>query len=212
MTFNFATGVTPTAIGKPPAELLMNRQPKTRFDLLGQKSLQGTKQQVKIFQDNSEFKPDFKPSQAVFVINFGKGAKWLLGIILKEISPRNYEVQVEDVVWKRHCTQIRPRYIPTTLIDRRKEEVLPTEIPTTTEETIPAPAQAQEPSNKPTMSTPTLKERKGKEMATEQLTESKNKSSISKDAVPEPYMKEIAPEPRYPRRERRKSDRLVIEH
>ena len=131
---------------------------------------------------------------------------------MKEISPRNYEVQVEDVVWKRHCTQIRPRYIPTTLIERRKEEVLPTEIPTTTEETIPAPAPAQEPSNKPTMTTPTLKERKGKVMTTEQLMESKNKSGISNDAVPESNMKEIAPEPRYPHRERRQPDRLVIEH
>ena len=92
---------------------------------------------------------------------------------MKEIGPRNYEVQVEDVVWKRHCTQIRPRYIPTTLIDRRKEEVLPTEIPSITEETIPAPAPAQEPINKPTMSTTTLKEGKGKEMTTEQFTESK---------------------------------------
>ena len=96
----------------------MNRQPKTRFDFLQQKSLQDTKLLVKIVQDNSEFKADFKPSQAVFVLYFGKRAKWLPGIILKEISQRNYEVQVEDVVWKRHCTQIRPRYIQTTLIDR----------------------------------------------------------------------------------------------
>ena len=61
----------------------MNRQPKTRLDLLRQKNIQDTKQQVKIFQDNSEFKADFTPSQAVFVLNFGKGAKWLPGIILK---------------------------------------------------------------------------------------------------------------------------------
>ena len=116
----------------------MNRQTKTRFDLLRQKSFQDTKQQVKIVQDNLEFKADFKPSQAVFVLIFGKGAKWLPGISLKEISPRNYEVQVEDVIWKRHCRQIRSRYIPANLIDRRKEEVLQTEIPITTEETIPA--------------------------------------------------------------------------
>jgi len=171
--FLFAYRSTPTTIGKSPAELFMKRQPKTRFDLLRQKSLQNTKQQVKIFQDNSEFKADFTPSQAVFVLNFGKGRKWLPGIILK---------------------------------------VLPTEIPTKTAENIPAPTSAREPSNKPIMSTPKLKERKGKEMTTEQLSESNNKSSISKDTIPEPYMKEIAPEPRYPRRERRKPERLVIEY
>jgi len=96
--FLFTYRATPITIGKSPAELLMNQQPKTRFNLLRQKSLQDTKQQVKILQDNSEFKADFKPSQALFVLNFGKGAKWLPGIILKEIGPRNYEVQVEDVV------------------------------------------------------------------------------------------------------------------
>eukprot|EP00794_Sanderia_malayensis_P018492 gene18492-20341_t len=183
--FLFTYRVTPTMIGKSPAELLMNRQPKTRFDFLRQKSLLDTKQQVKIFQDNSKFNTDFKLKQAVFVLNFGKGAKWLPGIILKEISPRSYEVQVEDIVWKRHCTQIRPRYIPTILIDRRKEEIhIPTEIPTTTEE-------------------------EGKEVTTEESLESENESSINKDAVPE---LSIAPEPRYPRRERRKPDRLEIEH
>ena len=85
-------------IGKSSAELFMNRQPKTIFDLLRQISFQETKQQVKIFQGNSEFKTDFKLGQAVFVLNFGKGTMWLPGIILKEISPINYEVQVEDVV------------------------------------------------------------------------------------------------------------------
>ena len=209
--FLFTYRATPATIGKSPAELLMNLQSKTRVDLLRQKSLQDTKQQVKIFQDHSEFTADFKPSQAVLVLNSDKGAKCLPGIILKEISPRNYEVQVEEVVLKRHCTHIGPKYIATTLIDRRKEEVLPTEIPIKTEETIPAPTPAQEPSNKPTMSTATMKEWKCKEMTTEQLTESKIKSSISKDAIPEPNMKEIVPEPRYPRRERRKPDSLVIE-
>lgn len=118
-------------MGKTPAELLMNRLPKTRFDLLRQKSME-MKQQVKIFQDNSDFKAEFKPNQAVFVLNFGKGAKWLPGVVLKEISPRNFEVQVEDVIWERHCTQMRTRFIPTSLIPRRKEEEFtPTEIPTT---------------------------------------------------------------------------------
>lgn len=121
-------------MGKTPAELLMNRLPKTRFDLLRQKSME-MKQQVKIFQDNSDFKAEFKPNQAVFVLNFGKGAKWLPGVVLKEISPRNFEVQVEDVIWERHCTQMRTRFIPTSLIPRRKEEEFtPTEIPRRKEE------------------------------------------------------------------------------
>ena len=65
--FLFTYRATPATIGKPPSELLMNQQPKKRYALLRQKSLQDTKQQVKVFQDNSEFKAVFTPSQAVFV-------------------------------------------------------------------------------------------------------------------------------------------------
>ncbi|XP_028517964.1 uncharacterized protein K02A2.6-like [Exaiptasia diaphana] len=92
--FLFTYRITPTIVGKK------------RFDLLRQRSME-LKQQVKIFQDNSDFEAEFKPNQAVFVMNFGKGGKWLPGVVLKEISLRNYEVQVEDFIWKRHCTQMR---------------------------------------------------------------------------------------------------------
>lgn len=100
---------TPTRVGKSPAELLMNRQPRIRFSALRAKQ---SKNEVRIFQDNVDNKPKYGQNQAVFVRNFGKGARWIPGIIIKIISPRNYEVQVGDVVWKRHEEQLRPRYIP----------------------------------------------------------------------------------------------------
>ena len=115
--FLFTYRITPTTFGKSPAEILMNRLPKSRFDLLRQKTTE-IKQQVKIFQENSNFTAEFKPNQAVFVLNFGKGVRWLPGIVLKEISNRNYEIQVNDVIWKRHCTQMRPRFIPMNLIPK----------------------------------------------------------------------------------------------
>ncbi|KAK3691651.1 hypothetical protein RRG08_044871 [Elysia crispata] len=37
---------------------------------------------------------------------------WIPGVITKTLSPRNFEVQVGDVIWKRHQDQIRPRHIP----------------------------------------------------------------------------------------------------
>lgn len=206
--FLFTYRVTPTTFGKSPAELLMNRQPKTRFNSLRQKGLQDLKQQVKIFQENSEFKAVFKPSQAVFVLNFGKGAKWLPGIVQKEISPRNYEIQVDDVIWKRHCSQIRPRYIPTFLMERRRNEIdLSAEIPTTPDEPMSTQAQVQrqEPSNQPVMSTPTSKERKGEETTTKQ-------PRASKDTVQEPNKELTVPEPRYPQRHRRQPERLIVGH
>lgn len=87
----------------------MNRQPRIRFSALRAKQ---SKNEVRIFQDNVDNKPKYGQNQAVFVRNFGKGARWIPGIIIKIISPRNYEVQVGDVVWKRHEEQLRPRYIP----------------------------------------------------------------------------------------------------
>ena len=102
---------TPTGMGKSPAELLMNRQPRIKFSALRAKQ---SKSEVKIFQDNLDNHPKYLQNQAVFVRNFGKGAKWIPGTIVKIISPRNYEVEIGDVIWKRHEEQIRPRYIPRT--------------------------------------------------------------------------------------------------
>ena len=44
----------PTALGKSPTELLMNRQPSIRFSALRAKS---SKQEVKVFQDNFDNHP-----------------------------------------------------------------------------------------------------------------------------------------------------------
>ena len=86
---------TPTALVKSPSELLMNRQPRIRFSALRAKS---SKQEVKVFQDNLDTKLQFTPYQAVFVRNFGKGAKWIPGTIVGTVSPRNFEVQVVDII------------------------------------------------------------------------------------------------------------------
>lgn len=100
---------TPTSLGKTPSELLMNRQPRLRLSALRSSH---NKQNVKIFQDNLDNKPKYTLNQPVFVRNFGKGAKWVPGTIIGTISPRSFDIQVGDVVWKRHEEQIRSRYIP----------------------------------------------------------------------------------------------------
>ncbi|CAB4041554.1 Hypothetical predicted protein, partial [Paramuricea clavata] len=100
---------TSTGLGKSPSELLMNRQPRIRLSALRAKQ---SKNEVKIFQDNLDNQPKYSQNQAVFARNFGKGARWLPGVIVKIISPRNYDVKVGDVMWKRHEEQLRPRHIP----------------------------------------------------------------------------------------------------
>ncbi|KAK3798940.1 hypothetical protein RRG08_035567 [Elysia crispata] len=107
--FFFTNRTTPNASDRSPAELLMNRQPRIRYAAL--KASQ-TQQQVKTFEKNLDKNPNFETGQAVFALNFGKGSKWIPGVITKTLSPRNFEVQVGDVIWKRHQDQIRPRHIP----------------------------------------------------------------------------------------------------
>ena len=48
----------------------------------------------------------------MFVSNFGKGAKWVPGRITETVTPRNFNGQVGDTLWKRHEEQLRPRLIP----------------------------------------------------------------------------------------------------
>ena len=61
--FLFTYRATPTHMGKSPSELLMNRQPCTRFSAL---RFSKTKEQVKLFQENMNQTPAFKKDDTVF--------------------------------------------------------------------------------------------------------------------------------------------------
>ena len=118
--FLFSHRTTPLANGKTPAELLLNRQPRTRFDLLKHDN----KSTVDAFERNLGRTPEFRPGDAVFTLNFGvHGAKWVPGHIVTARSALSYEVQVQDAIWKRHRNQLRPRSVP--LSDFTREDVLP---------------------------------------------------------------------------------------
>ena len=101
---------TPTSNGRSPSELLMNRQPRIRFNALRSSS---TKQQVKVFEDSLQT-PTFSPGNAVFALNFGRGPRWVPAMIIHVHSPYSYDVQVDgEVIWKRHRDQLRPRTVTT---------------------------------------------------------------------------------------------------
>jgi transposase InsO family protein len=206
--FLFTYRVTPTTLGKSPAELLMNRQPKTRFDVLRSQNL---KQQVKVFQDNLDFCAKFKQEQAVFALNFGKGPKWLPGIVLKELSPRNYEIQVYDAVWKRHETQLRNRVIPLPLLPRKEldESFIFPEIPTQTQQ-IPLTATVPEP---PTVTVPAPQELTTGEVEplknAQELNKQSSEPSSTQTASSSGTSEETVQVKRYPTRERRKPQRLI---
>ena len=108
--FLFTHRTTPLANGKSPAELLLNRQPRTRFDLLKGES----KKEVEIYEKNSAFEAGFISGQALYALDFTKNsAKWVPCVVTDVLSPMSYRVQVGDVNWKRHRNQLRTREIPT---------------------------------------------------------------------------------------------------
>ena len=192
---------TPTTLGKSPSELLMNRQPRIRFSALRAKS---SKQEVKVFQDNLDNKPQFTPNQAVFVRNFGKGAKWIPGTIVGTVSPRNFEVQVGDIIWKRHQEQLRPRFIPSTL---GSELVRAPQLPEQTEGLTPVvrerpvttPTLSQPKEATPVLDTPTLDSMAD---AFSSPQDSSVRDSELQASAPE------QPELRYPLRERKTPQRF----
>ena len=107
--FLLAHRTTPTSNGKIPVELLMGRQVRTRFSAL---RFSEAKQQAKVYESNDQFSK-FEKGDAVFVRNFGKGARWVPATITTVNSPYSYDVQVGDVIWKRHHNQMRSRGVPT---------------------------------------------------------------------------------------------------
>lgn len=105
---------TPLQNGKTPAELMLNRQPRTRYEVLRPSE---TKRHVELFEKSLNHQPEFSKGQPVFVLNYGRhGAKWLPGVVLSTLSSFNYQVQVGDSVWKRHRNQLRVRSFPTSMV------------------------------------------------------------------------------------------------
>ena len=184
---------TPITLGKSPSELLMNRQPRIRFSALRAKS---SKQEVKVFQDNLDNKPQFTPNQAVFVRNFGKGAKWIPGTIV--------EVQVEDIIWKRHQEQLLPRFIPSTLgLELAREPQLPEQTegltPVMGERPVTTPTLSQPKEAMPVLDTPAM----------DSMADAF--PSTQDSSVRDPELQASAPEQperRYPLRERKTPQRL----
>ena len=59
---------------------------------------------------------------------------------METVSPRNYDVQVGDTVWKRHEEQMRPRLIPTeqwSELMRERQVLEPRDISTSVRDDMP---------------------------------------------------------------------------
>ena len=97
--------------GVPPCELLMERHLRTRFDLLKpdlQRTVRNHQTRQKARHDRSARLRQFNTGQSVMVRNFGSGANWIAGVIVRQEGPVTYLVEVSDGrLWKRHVDHVK---------------------------------------------------------------------------------------------------------
>ena len=109
--FLFSYRTTPSSVtGQTPAELFLNRRPRTRLDLLrpdlGRKVFEKQMDQKAIF-DRTSKERHFSIGEEVLVQNFRGEPKWIEGTVAERTGPVSYRVIVGDQIWKRHVDQIR---------------------------------------------------------------------------------------------------------
>lgn len=134
-----------------PAKLLFNRCPITPLDRIRpsvRSRIEEVQQKQKQFHDKSVLQRKFSVDDLVYVMNYGKGVRWLPGKVLEVISPVTFHVLLDTgVSVKKHAEQLRRRYeggrgvsdSPAT--DRERKQVLnPNVVPSSsiTPLTIPA--------------------------------------------------------------------------
>ena len=109
--FLFTYRITPHATtGQSPAELLFNRRPRSRLDLVHPDTAQRVRsQQDKQVQGRSQGRArQLEQGQKVYVKNFGGGPTWLPGVVQDRTGPVSYRVQMEDGRdFRRHVDHLR---------------------------------------------------------------------------------------------------------
>ena len=97
--------------GLPPCKLFLNRELRTRLDLL----FPNVRRRVEEKQENQMKHHDLHArardltvGQRVMVRNFRQGPHWIPGTVVKQKGPLTYLVKVRETqVWKRHIDHLR---------------------------------------------------------------------------------------------------------
>ena len=126
----FAYRLTPhTTTGVSPSELLFNRRPRCRLDLVKpsiQQRVENKQFAQKCNHDMTSNTRQFSPNDLVLVKNLNTtGQKWIPGCIIEQAGPLSYIVKLEDGrTFRRHVDHLVKRFVcrspsinPTTLPD-----------------------------------------------------------------------------------------------
>ena len=112
----FSYRTTPqSTTGVPPAELLLGRNPQTRFHKLypnRKQMIEEQQRRQKQQHDKQAKSRAFHIGDQVYVRNFrADGRRWVSGEIKEKTGPLSFVVLVEGMqLWRRHVDQIRRQY------------------------------------------------------------------------------------------------------
>ena len=98
--------------GEPPSLLLMGRRLRNRLDLLtpSVEKYVEARQYITMLSRNAHrgFRT-FSAGDSVLATNFGRGGKWVSGVVTEVLGSRHYIVKVAGSLWKQHIDQLLRR-------------------------------------------------------------------------------------------------------
>ena len=98
--------------GEPPSLLLMGRRLRNRLDLLTpslETSVEARQYSTMVSRTAHRGLRKFNAGDSVLAQNFGRGAKWVRGVVTEVLGSRHYIVKVAGNLWKRHIDQLLRR-------------------------------------------------------------------------------------------------------
>ena len=115
--FLFQYRITPhSTTGRSPAELLIGRQPRSRFDLLhpdGAAKVANAQTKQKQRHDMHSRVRGLQVGDKVYIRNFTGLPAWLPGTLLEQTGPVSFRVQLSSGrIHRRHVDHIRIRHTP----------------------------------------------------------------------------------------------------
>lgn len=98
--------------GEPPSLLLMGRRLRTRLDLLipsVEKHVEARQYSTMVSRTAKRGLRQFNAGDTVLARNYGRGEKWMRGVITEVLGSRHYMIEVSGNLWKRHVDQLLRR-------------------------------------------------------------------------------------------------------
>ena len=186
--FLFVYRTTPHATtGVSPAELFVKRQLRTHLDLLhpaNQTKVNAQQANQKKYHDQHSRHRQFEVGQSVLAKNLRGEPHWLPGKVIERTGPVSYRVEVRDKIWRRHTDQLLATGVQVSDTPPEDNVNIHVDWPQISEPVI-------EPSDN-TCDTPTPTE--------------------SNSPVTSPEESSNSPTDRYPRRDRKQTERLIYKY